>query len=407
MQKKHQLTIKLIMMGIILQSIIPPVTFAQRYNNNPLENSNPDIILEERSLTDLETIRLKENLEQLDIQANTLLTEGKADEAFTMWYQELLLYQSLDKIEEIKALARVGKIAWDNNRKEDVRIINQRLEIIALETESFDKETLKELGLAFEAVKNKEKALNIYQLILAQAKAENDITAQEKALNTIGELHLNWFDYLNSAQIYEELLQISTDQNNSFNQLIYLNKLAYIYNQSFQPENALKIKQQIAQTYLHNQELEKLARIKIEIGTDYEILEKLEEASQNYQEAFTLAWGLQQLSISGDALQKLAQLYYKSGYPDYALQIYQELLKVEQHSYNYYGLMTTYDQMGEIYQEQTNYPQAIFVFQKALEIAQSLQYQQSYFQDKIQNVYTANQPPINEEVEDVEQIFEN
>lgn len=388
-------------MGIILQGIISPVTFAQKPNNNPLENSNTDVILEERSLTDLEEVRLKENLTQLNDQASILLTEGKADEAFTIWYQELLLSQSLDKIEEIKALARVGKIAWDNNRKEEVRNINQRLETIALETESLDRETLKELGLAFEAVKNKEKALNIYQLILTQAKAENDIEAQEKALNTIGELHLNWFDYLNSAQIYEELLQISTNQNNSFNQLIYLNKLAYIYNQSFQPENALKIKQQIAQTYLQNQELEKLARIKIEIGTDYEILENLENASQIYQEAFTLAWGLQQLSIAGDALQKLAQLYYKSGYPDYALQIYQELLKVEQHSYNYYGLMTTYDKMGEIYQEQTNYPQAIFVFQKALEIAQSLQYQQSYFQDKIQNVYTANQPPINEEVESI------
>lgn len=389
--------ITLIGLGLILPIHINSKVLAQN-NNNPLMKINDDNNNSlARPLTTEEEAQLRENIEQLDQEAKDLWTEGKADDAFLIWYQELILYQSLDRKDEIKALAKIGQIAWDNNRKEDVRNINQRLETIELETETFDEETLQELGLAYENIKNKDRALNIYQKIYNQAQANNDLEAQEKALNTIGQLHLNWFDYVKSAQVYEELLAKATAENNPYNQFIYLEKLAYIYNQSFQTANALKIKQQIAQTYINNQELEKLARLKIEIGTDYEILEQAEQASKIYQEAFTIAWGLQQLSVAGDALEKLAKLYYKSGYADYALQIYQELLKVDQLSYDYYGLMTTYEQMGDIYREQKNYPQAIFLFQKALEVAQSLQYQQNHFQNKIQETYAMSQPQTSSE----------
>jgi tetratricopeptide (TPR) repeat protein len=394
----YKLFVVLITFGVYFQNTNHSIVLAQNTNNNPLENPTADPLLPrpsvERPLSPLEEYRLRENLVLLDQEARILLAEGKSDEAFEIWYRELILWQSLEELGEIKALARVGKIAWDNNRKDDVKNINQRLETIENSRENFEPEILKELGLGYESVKNRQKALNIYQIILNQAQINKDIEAEEKALNTIGELHLNWFDYLNAAQTYEDLLSIATQQNNPYNQFIYLEKLAYIYNQSFQTENALKIKQQIAQTFLNNQELEKLARIKIDIGKDYEILEELETASQFYQEAFTLAWGLRQFSIAGDALTELGELYENSGYADYALQIYQELIKVEQHSYNYYGLMTTYEKMGLIYQQQNNYPQAIFMFQKALEIAQSLQYQTAYFQDKIQENYSLNQPEI-------------
>jgi len=403
------LLIFLINISGIFQGFMTPMSLAQSSrnsinNNSAIEQSEESN--QERSLTTLEEVLLKENLAKLDQQAQTLLTEGKADEAFEIWDQILILAQSLPRIEEIKTLAKIGQIAWDNNRKVQVKNIDQRLETIALEKDNFDRETLTELGSAFATVRNKEKALNIYQLMLDQAISRNDILDQQNVLNMMGELYLNWLDYLGAAQTYEELLKIATDNNNSYDQFMYLEKLAYIYNQSFQTENALRIKQQIAQTYLENQELEKLTIIKIEIGTDYEILQQLENASQIYQEAFTLAWGIQQLSVAGDALQKLGNLYYKSGYLDYALQIYQELLKVEQHSYNYYGLMNTYDKMGDIYKEQNKFPQAINAFQEALEIAQSLQYQQAYFQSKIDNVYP-NQSNINNDLNNNEEQILN
>jgi tetratricopeptide (TPR) repeat protein len=46
--------------------------------------------------------------------------------------------------------------------------------------------------------------------------------------------------------------------------------------------------------------------------------------------------------------------------------------------------MDAYDRIGQIYLEQKNYPQALAVFQKGLELAKSLQYQEAYFSDRIE-----------------------
>jgi len=45
--------------------------------------------------------------------------------------------------------------------------------------------------------------------------------------------------------------------------------------------------------------------------------------------------------------------------------------------------MNTYDKMGQIYLEQKKYSQALDVFQKGLQLAKSLQYQESYFAEQI------------------------
>ena len=102
---------------------------------------------------------------------------------------------------------------------------------------------------------------------------------------------------------------------------------------------------------------------------------------------------LQQFGAASEALQKLGNLYFAYNDPDSAVQIYQELVKVEQLSQNFYGLMNTYDRIGQIYLEQQKYPQALEKFKQGLEIAKSLQYQESYFTKQIEqlNNYIAQQ----------------
>jgi hypothetical protein len=48
--------------------------------------------------------------------------------------------------------------------------------------------------------------------------------------------------------------------------------------------------------------------------------------------------------------------------------------------------MSAYDKMGQIYLDQKNYPQALTVFQQGLELAKSLQYQETYFANQIERV---------------------
>jgi tetratricopeptide (TPR) repeat protein len=221
---------------------------------------------------------------------------------------------------------------------------------------------------------------------LADAREEGDREEQEEILETMARLHLAWFDYPKAAATYEELLALAQARGDRVSELAYLQELIEIYDQAEQPENALQFKQRLAQTYTNEDNLAQLPALKIAIAEDYEALERLDEASQTYQEAYTLAWSLQQYAYAGDALGKLANLYLENDQPQYALQVYEVLLQVEQQSYDFYGLMNAYDRIGQIHLEQRNYPQALSAFQRGLELAQSLQYQENYFSTQIERV---------------------
>jgi tetratricopeptide (TPR) repeat protein len=74
-------------------------------------------------------------------------------------------------------------------------------------------------------------------------------------------------------------------------------------------------------------------------------------------------------------------------------EIYQKLLKVEQQSYNYYGLMKVYEAIGQIYQEAKQYPPALRAYQQALTLARSLKYEdgEDYFVNQIQTINAESQ----------------
>jgi tetratricopeptide (TPR) repeat protein len=358
---------------------------------DPLEQPVRDPLIPslDRPLTPFEVRRLREALDGLDAEAQAQLQAGNADGAFEIWYRELRLRRVLGRIEEINALGRVGKIAWDNTRRYDVQIITKRLNVVQQEAEAeapLTSELLLAFATAYQQVHSINNSLDIYQKILANARKNQDVAAEEEALRQLGQLYLAKFDYLNAASIYEDLLKRSQAKSNSYDEGIYLQQLAEIYSQALQPENAVQIKEQLAQKYISAQNLQGLAELKIEIGADYEALKNPEQASQNYQEAFSLAWSLQQFGTAGEALSKLGDLYQAYDRDEYAMQIYQELIKVEQQAYDYYGLMQTYDRIGQIYLKQQNYPQALAAFQQGLQIARSLQYREDYFLSQIEAV---------------------
>jgi tetratricopeptide (TPR) repeat protein len=396
---KNQLIFSLILAGFFLQILTPRLLLAEKYKDSfpptPLEISPsdpliPDAVLKgQRPISPLELFRLKPALDRLNNNAMDRLNAGAPEEAFEIWYREIRLRRILGVLEEINALGRVGEIAWQETRKTDTQIITKRLVEIQQEAETngeMNLELMIALGEAYQKVRNPQRALVIYQNQLLIAKAKGDLKEQETILRIMGQLHLAWFDYPNAAKTYEELLFMARSQLNTVNETFYLQQLAYIYKQSIQPENALRIKQEILQSYLETQQLALIPKIKIEIGGDYEALGELEKASQEYQEAFGLAWSLGQMSVSGDALQKLGDLYLANDHDEYALKIYQELLKIKQQAYDFYGLMNTYNQIGKIYLENQNYPQALIAFEQGLVLAQSLSYQVEYFANQINEV---------------------
>lgn len=389
-----------LILGILLVSVgaiplLPRDGFAQTKKQNPLQSTTPDPLLPQRSIerpfSPLERYRLETSLEQLNNEATDLFNAGNLEQAFQVWYREIRLRRELGPIEEVTALGRVGEMAWRENRKEDVQLITQRLETIQKESAK-NSALLTALGKAYQQIRVPKLAVVVYQEILTNAEASRDIEAQQSALETIGTLHLAWFDYTAAAETYERLLELARSHSDSFNEVNYLQQLSYIYTQLSEPENAVKVKETLLQEYQNTENFEQLAALKIAIADDYKAINDPEKASQSYQEAFALAWKEELFSQASEALQKLGDLYREYEQPEYALQVYQELVKVHQQAYNYYGLMNTYDQMGQIYLVQQDYSQALIVFEKGLEIAQSLSYQEAYFDSQIAAINQEIQP---------------
>ncbi|HEY9893215.1 MAG TPA: hypothetical protein V6D37_15690 [Candidatus Sericytochromatia bacterium] len=357
---------------------------------NPLEIRTPDPLLpqvpKKGTLNPEQQARLRQSLDELNTQATALLQADKAPEAFDIWYRELRLRRALGYVEEVQALGRVGEVAWQRTQKPDAQVITRRLQDIqkeAQEKKLMNFELLQALGQAYRQVRLLEPAVGVYEKILADVRTREDATAQEATLKTLAELNLAWFDYPKAAAAYEELFAQAQAKSDRVNELIYLQQLLYIYDKAKQPANALKIKQQLVQTYLNQKDFTKIPPLKTAIASDYEALNQPEEASQNYQEAYSLAWAARQFAFASEALKKLGALYRSHSQPEYALKVYEVLIQSEQQAFNFYGLMNAYDQMGQIYLEQKNYPQALAVYQKGLEVAKSLQYQEAYFANQI------------------------
>ena len=358
---------------------------------NPLEIKKPDPLLPQApkkgTLTPEEQAKLRPVLDEFDAQATGLFKEGKEDEAFAVWYRELRLRRALGRVEEVRALGRVGEIAWQKTRKFDSQVIAKRLQEIQTEAQqkkTLNLELLQALGQAYQQVRLLDSASVVYEQILQVQEQQGDTTVVEELHKTLAQLYLERFKYPEAAQYYKKLLEQAQAKGDRVNELAYLQQLIYVYNKAQQPENALRVKQDLAATFPPTDP--RLPAIKIAIASDYEALKEPDLASQNYQEAYKLAWVLRQWAYASDALSKLAALYRSYNQPDSALQVYDVLIKTQQQSYNFYGLMNTYDQMGQIYLEQNKYSQALDVFQKGLELAKSLQYQESYFSSQIEQV---------------------
>jgi tetratricopeptide (TPR) repeat protein len=186
-------------------------------------------------------------------------------------------------------------------------------------------------------------------------------------------------------------LSLATKAGDRTNELAYIQQLAYIYDQGKQPQQAINMLNQLAKIYVDENNLTEIPKLKLAIAANYETLGRenpnlLTQAFNNYQEAYTTAWQLQQFTRAGEALQKIIVLYRSQGQIDEALQTSQILVVTQEQAANFYGLMEAYDQIGQMYLQRKEYPQAITAFQKGLQLAKQLKHQEAYFTQQIEKV---------------------
>ncbi|KOP25698.1 hypothetical protein AMR41_15170 [Hapalosiphon sp. MRB220] len=367
---------------------------------SPLEITTPDPLLprnpgkDKQPLSVIEQLRLETELDELNQQATAKLQAGDELGAFEIWNRELRLRRYLGYIKEVQALGRVGAVAYQKSNRPEVQYITQRLQAIQKQAQSQktpNLNLLQALGQAYQQVRSPENSVEAYQQVLTAVRQQQNPAKEVEILQAIAEVHLSWFDYSKAADTYQELLKLATARGDSVNELAYLQRLAYVYEQGKQPQQAIEIQNRLAQIYQQQNNPTQLPALKLAIGSDYESLAKknpnlLQEAFNNYQQAYTIAWQSQQYVRAGEALQKLITLYRSQGQIQEALQASEILVQTQQLASNFYGLMNAYDQIGKMHLERKDYPQALQAFQKGLEVAQQLKYEEDYFSGQIQKL---------------------
>lgn len=369
-----------------------------KFPPSPLEITTPDPLLpgllNERQLTLPELRQLETALDELNQKATISLQAGDKETAFNTWNRELRLRRFLGTLAEVEALGRVGEIAWNENERQQVKYITDRLKVIQTQMQkekNTDLELWRSLGAAYQQIRYPQLAITTYTQILALVRQQKDPSAELNTLQTIAELHFSWFDYGQAAKTYQEILNLVPSEN----QVTYLQKLAYIYDQDKKHQQAIGILQQLVEIYSNENNLTQIPGLKIAIASHYQTLAKenpdlLQNAFDTYQEAYATAWQLQQYARASEALEKLIALYRSQKQLDAALETSQILVETQSLAANFYGLMQAYDQIGQMHLERQEYPQALTAFQQGLELAQKLKHQESYFTQQIAELAKSN-----------------
>ncbi len=384
--------------AVMLKLPVEAATQPNQFPPSPLELTTPDPLLPgglTKPLSGAERQTLRTALDQLNEQATAKLRSGETIGAFDLWNRELRLRRALGFLEETQALGRVGDQAWRRNQSTELRAITNRLRAIQTQLQPPPKnqatpvnraQILSALGVAYQQVRSPGLALGIYQLLLSEARARQDRTQETDLLNTIGQLHLSWFDYPNAIATYTELLNLARSRNDAQSVVTNLIQLAYTHEQANQPAQAATYQQQVIQVYQQSQQSQVIPALKIRLGDDYAASKQLPLAEKSYLEAFQLARPLLQLAYASDALQKLGDLYQKNNRLDAALEVYTYLASVQQQAYDTYGVMNAYDRIGQIQIQRKAYPEATAAFQQALEAAKQMNYRTDYFNEQIQKI---------------------
>ena len=370
-----------------------------KFPPSPLEITTSDPLLpnlaNKRELTPVELQKLKTDLDELNQEAQEILQGEDNKKAFEIWNRELRLRRFLGLLAEVEALSRVGEISVNENEREEVQYISQRLQVIQsdmLKQKSTDLQLWKSLANAYQKLRLYKLAISAYEQILILGKQQQD-SSEIETLKNIAELHLSWFDYNQAANVYQKLLNLAINQGDKTNELAYLQQLAYIYTQGKQHQAAIDMFNKLVEISTNEQNLTQIPTWKLAIAANYEFLAKenpdfKQQAFDNYQEAYTIAWKLEQYARAGEALNKLIALYRSQKQITAALETSQILIEAETLANNFYGLMSAYDQIGNLYLERREYAKALTAFEKGLEIAQELKYQESYFTKQIEKLKT-------------------
>lgn len=342
----------------------------------------------ERPLSPLEKLALAGELDALAAEAEARFLAGQTEAAFEAWMREVWLRRILGYEAELEAIQRVGLRAWENSRGEEVQLITLRLREIQAELLAQDPlniELLEAVVAAFEVLRDVDAAVAVYETLIERATQRGDREERQRLLENLANLRESWFRFEIAAATYQTLLR-DLGPGEDLPAIEYLQGIIRNLQQAGELQQTIEYQRRLVRRYEQTAQPRPIPPVTLAIARNYRELDNLEQAQTAYSTTYTTALGLGQTDVASDALSDLAEIYLAQEKLEDVLYLYQQLLAVYRLSYNGYGLMQTFDKLGQLYEGQGLPDNAIAAYKEALIIAEHLNYRDSHFELRLQQL---------------------
>ncbi len=370
------------------------------------------VLTVDRAFSPLEMNKLATDLDELQRRAEALLQTGDTEQAFDLLLRAIRLKRLFGLDAELEAIEQVAALAWQRQQPVAIQLLTLRTQEIwnaaktslGVELEdvlggvdpgtpadspitgvlSADAVALAQLANIFLTLRDIDSAVEVYQQLIALSADDlQAVTAQKISL---AELNLEWFKFANAADVYLELLDQARKNGDRTQEIFYLQRLVYSYQQAKSLPNALRAQTDLLDRYVAIGDEEKLPDLLVAIAQNYQAIDQPNNAITYYRSAYSAAQKLEQYSFSAKVLQELGQLYRTVNDINEALVSYNLLILVERQAYNNYGIMNAYDNLGQLYRQQGELSAALKAFQQGLVFADQLNLRTAYFTEQIEAV---------------------
>ncbi len=343
---------------------------------------NPSI---PRPLSPLELYALEQELNQLALEAEALAESGELEQATLLWRREIRLRRLLGIQQELTAIDRAGGVLRDRNATQDLQLYALRMDQIRADLSlPADRERLEGMAATYVVLGEVTTAAEIYRDLANEAQLSGDTAAYRGHLDTLATLQADWFYFPEAAQVYGELVGLAEATGDRDGELRYLNLQAEALEQAQDFEGAIALQQRLLTLYQNDQSRwPQMPTLQHQIASNYRTLGDLETASRQYQAAYTNAIEQQQLEVAAQAIVDLADIYKTLDRWADVGYLYEQLLVVERQAHSAFGMMTAYDQLGQVHEQMGATPMALAAYREGLLLARVLGTRQDYFEAQI------------------------
>ncbi|WP_198805621.1 tetratricopeptide repeat protein [Leptolyngbya sp. BL0902] len=367
-----------------------PTTVRSRFLADPLTDQPRDPLLPtpivDRPLSPLEEFDLEQGLNQLAREAEALAMANQPETARSLWMREVRLRRVLGLNTELEALNRVAQWLRDSSATQELQLLAIRVDQITpgqAVDQAADRERLATIASIYATLGRVESAAALHRTLAEAALDRGDRNEHLAQLETLARLYGDWFYFPEAAATYSELVALAGGND----EMRFL--VGQIENLEFaqQFEAALLAQQHLLNRYRADESRWiQVAELQYAMAQNHQRAGDLERSARHYQVAYTNAIEGEQFEMAAQILRALADLYGRVGqWPDVDY-LYQQLLAVERQALSAYGLMETFDQIGQLYEQTGNPTGALQAYTEGLALAHQLHHRQDHFAEQIQRL---------------------